>query len=141
MRILIVDGQGGGIGKALVERLRSQLPAAELIAVGTNSLAASAMIRAGASLGATGENAVLYNSSRADVIAGPMGIVAANAMLGEVTAAMAAAITGSDAQKVLVPVDRCRIHVAGNVKKPVIRLVEDAVEWICRFVEYGGDAP
>ena len=88
MRIIVIDGQGGGIGRSIVERLKMEAPGAEVIAVGTNSLATSAMIRAGANAGATGENAVIYNCSRADIITGPIGIILANSMLGEITAGM-----------------------------------------------------
>lgn len=114
-RIVVVDGQGGGIGSQLVKLLRSSLPEyCELIGVGTNSLATNAMLKAGASRGATGENAVLFNAARADVILGPIGIVAANGILGEVSPKMAEAISGAEAQKILIPSSTCGIHVAGT---------------------------
>ena len=87
-RVLVIDGQGGGLGRQLVAALAAGCPDAELTAVGTNSLAASAMLRAGASRAATGENAVVVNSRRADVIVGPIGIVIADSLLGEITPAM-----------------------------------------------------
>lgn len=127
MQIVVIDGQGGGIGKTLVERLRAELPKAQIIAVGANSIATSAMLKAGADVGATGENAVLCNARAADVIAGPVGILVANAMWGEITPAMAAAIAESPAQKVLIPVEKCRVHVAGVVEKPLSKYIEDAV--------------
>ena len=125
MQIVVIDGQGGGIGKNLVERLRAELPETQIVAVGANSIATSAMLKAGANVGATGENAVQYN-----VVAGPIGILVANAMWGEITPAMAAAVSASPAQKVLIPVEQCRVHVAGVVEKALSRYIEDAVEVI-----------
>lgn len=85
MTIVVIDGQGGGIGGRLIEQLRPYLPDAEIIAVGTNGMATAAMLRAGANIGATGENAAVYNCRDADIIAGPIGIMQANAMYGELT--------------------------------------------------------
>lgn len=127
MRIIVIDGQGGGIGRSIVERLRMEAPGAEIIAVGTNSLATSAMIKAGANAGATGENAVIYNCSHADVIAGPIGIILANSMLGEITASMALAVSDSRAEKVLVPVSKCHVRIAGMEDKPISRYIEETV--------------
>ena len=84
MRIMVMDGQGGGVGRSLLEALKEHFPEAELIAVGTNATATANMMKSGVTSGATGENAVVYNSKRADVIMGPMGIVMADAMLGEI---------------------------------------------------------
>ena len=92
MRIIVIDGQGGGIGRSLTEKLRAELPEAELVAVGTNSAATANMMRAGANVGATGENAVVFNCARTDVIVGPLGIILADAMLGEITPRMACAV-------------------------------------------------
>ena len=94
-KVLVIDGQGGGLGRQLVSALAAACPEAELTAVGTNSLAANAMLKAGASRAATGENAVVVNCRRADVIVGPIGIVIADALLGEITPAMAAAVCQS----------------------------------------------
>ena len=91
MRVLVIDGQGGGLGRQLVTAITALCPEAELTAVGTNSMAASAMLKAGAARAATGENAVVVNARRADIIVGPIGIVIADALLGEITPAMAAA--------------------------------------------------
>ena len=103
-RILIIDGQGGGMGAQLAKLLLPKLPAdCELLAVGTNVLATSAMLKAGAVRGATGENAVVYNAARADVILGPIGILMANGIMGEVSPKMSVAISGSEAAKVLIP--------------------------------------
>ena len=97
MKILVIDGQGGGIGSGIIQELRRcGIENAEILAVGTNVMATSAMLRAGADAGATGENPVIFNSRRADLILGPIGIIMANAMMGEITPAMAAAVAASD---------------------------------------------
>ena len=129
MRILMIDGQGGRIGKTIVEQLKAQGGDFEIIAVGTNSIATSAMIKAGADSGATGENPVVLACRKADVITGPIGIVAANSMMGEITPAMAEAVGSSDARKVLVPVSKC-FEVAGVREMPLSRYVEEAVGMI-----------
>ena len=130
-RILVVDGQGGGIGCALIERLKARLPAAwELIAVGTNAAAAAAMRKAGAQEAVSGENAVVYNAPRAQVIAGSVGIIAANAILGELSPAMANAIAGSDAVKVLIPMNRCNLRIAGVTDAPLPEKLDAAVSMI-----------
>ena len=121
-RVLVIDGQGGGLGRQLVAALAAGCPDAELTAVGTNSLAASAMLRAGASRAATGENAVVVNSRRADVIIGPIGIVIADSLLGEITPAMAAAVCQSDATRVGVP------------DQPIGQLVTAAVEKVKELI-------
>ena len=127
MKILVIDGQGGGLGRALVAQLLKALPDQTIMAVGTNALATSAMLRAGAHMGATGENAVIHNCRDADLILGAAGILVANAMLGEVTPAMAAAVGASPAEKVLVPTDRCRLHIAGVRPQPMETAVQEAV--------------
>ena len=102
--ILILDGQGGGVGSQLVKLLKPRLSEdCRLLCVGTNVMATSAMLKAGALQGATGENAVVYNAARADVILGPIGVALANGILGEVSPAMAAAVSGSEAVKILIP--------------------------------------
>lgn len=113
MKILIIDGQGGKLGKLLTERLKQRLPDQPLIAIGTNSIATAAMLRAGADAGATGENPVVVNSADADLIIGPLGIVIANSLLGEITPAMATAVGASRAQKLLIPINKCNHTVVG----------------------------
>ena len=129
-RIVVIDGQGGGLGRQLVAALAASCPNAELVAVGTNSLATSAMLKAGAARGATGENAVIVNSRSADIIVGPLGIVIADSLLGEITPAMAAAVGQSSARRVLVPVNQCGSYVAGVSEGPVSRLVAAAAQQV-----------
>lgn len=128
MRIGVIDGQGGGIGKAIVERLRKELPEdVRIIALGTNSAATVLMLKAGANDGATGENAVIYNAGKVDVIMGAIGIIAANSMMGEMTPAMANAVADSHAKKVLIPLSRCNIEIAGLRNQPLPQHIEEAV--------------
>ena len=130
MRILVIDGQGGRMGATLTEQIKNTLPQAEIIAVGTNSLATSAMLRAGAEAAATGENPVIVNSQWADVIVGPIGIITANALLGEITPKMAAAVSESHAKKILLPVSRCAVTVVGVQEKSLTEYVREAVTLI-----------
>lgn len=127
-KVLVIDGQGGGLGRQLVSALAAACPEAELTAVGTNSLAANAMLKAGASRAATGENAVVVNCRHADVIVGPIGIVIADALLGEITPAMAAAVCQSGAKRVLVPINHCENYVVGVPDQPVSQLVAVAAQ-------------
>ena len=127
-KVLVIDGQGGGLGRQLVSALAAACPEAELTAVGTNSLAANAMLKAGASRAATGENAVVVNCRRADVIVGSIGIVIADALLGEITPAMAAAVCQSGARRVLVPINHCENYVVGVPDQPVSQLVTAAAQ-------------
>jgi len=119
MNILVIDGMGGGIGKAIIEHIRSEYSGVEITAVGTNSLATSAMLKAGADYGATGENAVIFNCTKADYIIGVIGIMVANSMHGEISPKMAEAISSSSAHKIVIPMDRCGVTVMGVVEKPI----------------------
>lgn len=136
MKILIIDAQGGGIGKQLVTAIKRDLPQMEITAVGTNSMATTAMLKAGADHAATGENAVIVGCRKADVIVGPIGIVIADAMCGEVTPAMAVAVGQSSAKRLLIPVNHCDNVIVGiadlsiglmieNVEKKLKTLYED----------------
>ena len=130
MKVLVIDGQGGGIGKLLVAGIKSEYPDFFVTAVGANSIATSAMLKAGADAAATGENAVLVGCRRADVIAGPVGIVVADSLLGEITAEMARAIGQCEAKRVLIPVNHCDNIVVGVGDIPMARLVQAAVKEI-----------
>lgn len=132
--MLVVDGMGGGIGTQLVSQLSGQsLPSLEIICVGTNSWATQSMLKAGALRGATGENAVRVMSGNADVIAGPIGIVMTNALMGEITATMAEAITSSSARKILVPVNQGHFEIVGMESRPLISLIREAAARIMKI--------
>lgn len=127
--VLVVDAQGGGMGAQLVKRLKPRLPqGCTLLCTGTNVLATSAMLKAGAPQGATGENAIIYNAGRAQVILGPIGIILANGILGEVSPAIAAAVSGSAAKKVLIPSNHCSVAVAGTADRRLDEYLDEAVE-------------
>jgi len=128
MNILVIDGMGGGLGKSVVESLREHLPDVHITAVGTNSLATSAMLKAGADVGATGENAVVYNTKQADVIIGAMGILLANAMYGEISPKMALAIGESTAQKMLIPIGKCSLTIVGLTQKPLAAYIDELAQ-------------
>lgn len=131
MRVLIIDGQGGGMGARLVCALKqAALPDAELIGAGTNVLAANAMLKAGADGAASGENAIAVNAARADVILGPVGIVMANSLLGEITPRMAEAVASSGAEKILIPAGRCCVKIAGLAQKPMDSYIAEAVAMV-----------
>ena len=127
-KLLVIDGQGGRMGAALVSQCKAAALDAQIIAVGANSAATTAMLKAGADAGATGENPVVVNARDAQVILGPMGILTANALWGEITPAMAAAVSESPAQKVLIPVNRCSVTVVGVEQLPLGDYVKLAVQ-------------
>ena len=131
--ILIIDGQGGGIGRQLVSEIKEKLPDCTVTAVGTNSAATSAMLKAGADNAATGENAVQVGCRHADVISGPVGIVIADSLFGEITPAMAVSVGQSNAKRVLIPVNHCDNIVVGVNDLTVGRLVDAAVAEIGRI--------
>lgn len=139
--IVVIDGQGGRIGQQLVEGLLAAVPAARLVAVGTNAAATAAMRRGGAKLAATGENAVLVNVRAADAIVGPVGIVIADALLGEITPAMAAAVGAAPGKKVLIPVNRCDHIVAGTANVPVSDCIRQAVALVAGFARDAAAMP
>ena len=125
--VLIIDGQGGQLGRQMVEAVRKLIPDAQITAVGTNALATSAMLRAGADRGATGENSVIVCTRDADIIVGPVGIVIADSLLGEITPAMAVAVGQSRAKKILLPVNKCNNIIIGVDGKTTSELIEDAI--------------
>lgn len=128
MKIVIIDGQGGRLGQLLTEAIKKELPKAALYAIGTNSIATSAMLKAGADFGATGENPVIVACRDADVIVGPIGILAADSLLGEITPHMAVAIGQSKALKLLLPVSHCNNQVVGVKPLSLNELVRETVE-------------
>ena len=128
MKLVVIDGQGGGVGKSLVAALKARMPSQPVIALGTNVQATSAMLRAGADAGATGENPVIVACRSADIIAGPIGILAADSLLGEVTPAMAVAVGQSSAVKLLFPVSHCNNVVVGTQSLTLSKLMDEAVE-------------
>lgn len=132
MKIMIIDGQGGRMGSLLTEKTKNAaIPGAQIYAIGTNSIATAAMLKAGADYGATGENPVLVNSRDADYIIGPLGIMAADSLLGEVTPAMAVAVGQSSAMKILLPVNKCNHHVVGvSSEYSMSELAEQAVRYL-----------
>lgn len=126
-KILVIDGQGGGIGRQVVTLLRERKTKCEITAIGTNTIATTAMLKAGADNAATGENAVVVGCRGADVIIGPVGVAIADSLFGEVTPAMAVAVGQSRATKVLIPVNHCENLIAGLGDVPMVKLVESAV--------------
>lgn len=138
MNILVMDGQGGKIGKQIVSAIKEAFPDANVTAIGTNSLATSAMLKAGADQGATGENAVVVgcrNAGATDVIVGPIGIVVADSMLGEITPTMALAVGQSGAKKILVPITRCNNFVVGVTTQSLSKQIQEIVAQIRTFYE------
>ena len=135
MRILVIDGQGGGIGRSLVELLVKNFPDAEVGATGTNSIATEAMLKGGPAFAATGENAILFNATEADVIVGPAGIIMANALHGEISPAIAMAVSSSKAKVVLIPMNHCRAYIAGVEEKKVAEYLQDAMDIIRQIIK------
>lgn len=135
MKVLVIDGQGGGLGRQLVAAVKAGYPDVEVLAVGTNSAATGAMLKAGADMAATGENSVEVACRKADVIMGPVGIVIADSMLGEITPRMAAAVGQSHAGRILIPVNMCDNIVVGIADLPMTKKVESAVEALADFMK------
>ena len=134
-KIVVIDGQGGKIGAQLIDAIRERCEDAEIVAVGTNSIATSAMLRSGPDAAATGENPVIVACRDADVIAGPIGIVIADALYGEVTPAMALAVGQSRADRVLIPVNKCGSMVIGVGDVPMAALIREAADCIADKVK------
>lgn len=133
MNILVIDAQGGGIGRQLVTAIREKMAEADITAVGTNTVATAAMLKAGADNAATGENAVVVNTRRADVIVEPIGIVIADAMFGEITPRMANAVAQSSAKRILIPINHCDNIVVGVADLNIGRLIQGVIEELCRL--------
>lgn len=134
MTILVIDGQGGGAGKLLVARIKELFPSFTVLAAGTNSMASSAMLKAGADHIATGENAVIVCCKKADIIIGPLGIVIADSLFGEITPAMALAVARSRAKRILLPFNTCDNIVAGITDYTISKLVNMAMEELKKII-------
>ncbi len=128
MKIVVIDGQGGKMGSSLISKMLQKRPDLELYAIGTNSVATSSMLKAGARYSASGENPVVVNAADADIIIGPIGIINVNAYLGEISERMVLAITSSPARKILVPYSRCNVFVAGVGDYSMDQLIDLAVD-------------
>ena len=135
MNILVIDAQGGGVGRQLVTAIKQNMPKSSVTAVGTNSIAASVMLKAGADHAATGENAVVVGCRNADIIVGPIGIIIADAMYGEVTPKMAAAVAQSNAKRVLIPFNHCDNIIVGVPDFSMGKLVQNAVDEIRKMMD------
>lgn len=134
MKFVVIDGQGGRLGKLLVEALLARFPQGEIWAIGTNSIATSAMLKAGAHFGATGENPVVRAVADADAVLGPVGVIAAHAILGEVTPRMAEAVGGCRGKKYLIPMNSCGVAVAGIREMSLPAYVKEAVDLLARDI-------
>ncbi|MCP3954499.1 MAG: DUF3842 family protein [Desulfobacterales bacterium] len=127
-RICVIDGQGGGIGSAIIKRLTAAGGNIEIIALGTNAIATAQMLKARANRGASGENAIVCSVKQADIIIGPVGIIMANAMMGELTPVMARAIAASPARKLLLPLSQENIEIVGLAQAPLPHLIDALLE-------------
>ena len=128
MKLIVIDGQGGGVGRSLIAALKARMPQQPIIALGTNVQATAAMLKAGADAAATGESAIRYQCKTADIILGVTGILHANAMMGEISPGIAAAVSLSEGQKILIPLERCGLMIAGVGKQPLDSLIRQAAE-------------
>jgi hypothetical protein len=128
VRVMVMDGQGGGIGATIIKGIREAMGnEVEILALGTNSIATSRMMKAGANRGATGENAICRTSQAADIIMGPLAVLVANSMMGEVTPRMAEAVGSSGASKILIPLIQERVKIVGVTAEPLPHLVNQAI--------------
>ena len=125
LNILVIDGMGGGLGKAIIEKIKDHVFDNDILAVGTNSYATSTMLKAGATFGATGENAILFNCGKADIIIGAIGILIANSMLGEISPQIALAVSASAAEKIIISVPQCNVSIAGLPEASLGQYLDD----------------
>lgn len=140
VKIAVIDGQGGGIGSLIVKMIKDEMgDSVEIIALGTNSTATSAMMKARANKGATGENAIIWNINRVDFIVGPLSIVLPNGMLGELTSKMAEAITSSSAKKILLPLNQEYVEIVGTTKEPLPHLIEKLILKLKEYLKEASD--
>lgn len=130
MKITVIDGQGGRMGSNIIQGLKAKNVNAEIYAIGTNGIATSTMMKSGADFGATGENPIIVASRNSDIIVGPIGIVIADSFLGEITPKMSLAIAQSNAEKVLLPVNKCKIHIVCDMENTVSNIIDSAINTI-----------
>ena len=135
MNILVIDGQGGQLGVQLIKSLRLNFNEINITAVGTNSTATAIMLKAGANQAATGENSVIVACRKADIIIGPIGIVIADALLGEITPKMAVAVGQSDAVRILLPVNKCTNLIAGVSDVNMTTIIDDVISKVKDLVK------
>ncbi len=135
LNVLIIDGQGGQLGSQIIKELQNFYDKLSIMAVGTNATAAASMKKAGANQAASGENPVIVACRKADVIIGPIGIVIADALLGEVTPKMAAAVGQADATRILIPVNKCENLIAGVSNLSMSVLIQDVIEKLGKIIE------
>ena len=131
LKVMVMDGQGGGIGAAIIKGLREAMGNdLEILALGTNSIATSRMLKAGANKGGTGENAIVQTSNKVDVIVGPLAILIANSMMGEMTPNMAVAVSSSEAKKIVIPLTQENVIIVGDAREPLPHMVDQVVKAI-----------
>jgi hypothetical protein len=136
MKILVIDGQGGGLGKSIITQIKKELNQAEIAALGTNSLATASMLKAGPAFAATGEDAIIHNCKDADVIIGPLGIGFAHSLHGEISPRIAYAVSASAARKILIPISKCNVSVAGVAENTISHYLDEMMK-LLRFVTGG----
>ena len=135
MKTVVIDGQGGNLGKQIIKSIKEYNQDIFIRAVGTNSIATGNMLKAGADEAATGENAVVVAAREADIIVGPIGLLVTDALLGEVTEKMAVAIGQSAAKKVLIPVNKCDLYIAGSTDKNTGELLNEALKTVYAIIK------
>lgn len=136
MKVAVIDGQGGGIGKVIVDKLiKAKHQSIEVIALGTNSIATTGMMKAGAHYGATGENAIRVTSNKVDVIVGSIAIIIADSLMGEITTSIATSVATCSAIKLLLPLNRCNVYIAGTISSNLNDLIDNAVDEILKIAE------
>jgi len=141
MRIAVVDGMGGGIGAQIVQRLKAlEIGSLHIVALGTNASATSAMVKSGAEVGATGENAIAFNADKSDCIAGPVGIVIPNSMMGEISPAIATAVASSNAIKVLIPLQQAHVEFVGVESRPLSQMLDQLAERVAQLASEEDDS-
>lgn len=135
MKVAVIDGMGGGIGAQIVSRLRQVVGSPhQLIALGANATATSVMVKAGADVGATGENAIAFTVPQMDIVVGPVGIIIPNSLMGEISPSMATAIASSHAAKVLVPVQQPHVEIIGLEARALSAVLDDVVKRVTELL-------